>query len=343
MNNTLLITGGCGFIGSHFVQRIFNRYPNYKIIVLDALTYASGLDNIPQEIKDSQRFSFHYGNICNSDLVNKLVSQSDMVINFSAETHVSRSIFDNLLFFQTDTLGTQSIANAVLNNLHRIERFIHISTSEVYGTAEYAPMDEKHPLNPTTPYASAKLGGDRLVYSYWRTYNIPATIIRPFNQFGEKQHLEKVIPRFITSALLNEPLTIHGTGEYTRDWNYVEDLCEALDRALHVDLNKVKGQVINIGTGKDTSIKTIAEMVLDKLPTSKSKITYMSDRLGQVDRHISSTDKAFNLLKWKPLTDFNTGLDKTIKWYYDNPEWWKKLRWLRQVETINVKGEKELY
>ncbi len=339
----ILITGGMGFIGSHFVKYIFKHYTDYQIIVLDALTYASNLDNIPQNIKESSRFTFWHGNIKNSDLVNKLVSQADVSVNFAAETHVTRSLYDNQLFFETDVMGVQSIANAVLNNIKTIERFIHISTSEVYGTALKIPMTENHPLNPTTPYASAKLGGDRLVYSYWRAYDIPAIIIRPFNAFGSYQNLEKVIPRFITGALLNEPLTIHGTGEYTRDWNYVEDLCDAIDKVLHIDLAMVKGQVINIGTGKDISIKTIAEMIIEKLGKPKSLITYMSDRLGQVDRHVSSTDKALKLLGWKAETEFETGLDKTIEWYKNNCEWWKKILWLRNVQAMNKDGKVVLF
>lgn len=338
----ILITGGMGFIGSNLVNYIFQNY-DYKIIVLDALTYASNIENIPQKIKNDARFVFWQGNITNTDLVNRLISQVDIVCHLAAETHVSRSLYDNRLFFETDVIGTQSIANAVLNNIKNVERFIHISTSEVYGTALENPMTENHPLNPTTPYASAKTGADRLVYSYWVAYGIPAIIIRPYNQYGNFQHLEKVIPRFITSALLNEPLTIHGTGEYTRDWTYVQDLCQALDKAIHLDINKLKGQVINIGTGKDTSIKTIAEMILDKLNKPKSLINYMSDRLGQVDRHIASTDKSYKWLNWKAETKFEDGLDKTIEWYADNEGWWERILWMRKVQGMNKDGKAELF
>jgi len=338
---TIFLTGGCGFIGSNFVKYLFDNY-DYKIIVLDALTYASCLDNIPQNIKNDSRFEFWFGNIRSSDLVNKLMAKSDVVVHMAAESHITRSIFDNVIFYETDVLGTQSVANAVLNNPN-IERFIHISTSEVYGTALEIPMTETHPLYPKTPYASAKAGADRLVYSYWATYNIPAIIIRFFNAYGQNQHLEKVIPRFITSALLDKPLTIHGSGEYTRDWNYVGDLCQALDRVLHISLDKVNGQVFNIGTGKDTSIKTIAEMILDKLHKPKSLITYMGERLGQVDRHISSTDKALEVVGWKAETDFNSGLDKTLRWYMNNYDWWQKLLWMKSVATINKDGKTELY
>ena len=171
----------------------------------------------------------------NASLVDTLVEQADVVVHFAAETHVTRSIYDNYHFFETDVLGTQVVANSVLKHIKHIDRFIHISTSEVYGTARAPRMDEEAPLMPMSPYASAKAGADRLVYSYWATYNLPAVIVRPFNQFGPRQHLEKVIPRFITSCLLDEPLRVHGDGSAARDFIYVEDTCRALDCLAHCD------------------------------------------------------------------------------------------------------------
>ena len=217
---TILVTGGAGFIGSNFVNYIFVKYPEYKLIVLDALTYAGDIENIDPDVRNSDRFEFWYGDINNLDLVSDLAGRSDVVVHFAAETHVARSLYSHRVFFVTDVLGTQSIANAVLKHSGRLERFIHISTSEVYGTAEYEPMDEDHPLNPTSPYAAAKAGADRLVYSYITAHDIPGVIIRPFNNYGPNQHLEKVIPRFITSCILGEPLMIHGDGTAMRDWVY---------------------------------------------------------------------------------------------------------------------------
>jgi len=322
------------------VKHLFDNY-DYNITVLDALTYAGNMSNITDKIKSDNRFVFWHGNIRSADLVNELVARSDIVINLAAETHVARSIYNNTLFYETDVLGTQVVASAV--SKHPIERFIHISTSEVYGTAEYTPMDEDHPLNPTSPYASAKVGGDRLVYSYWATYDIPVVIIRPFNQYGSNQHLEKVIPRFITSALQDEPLTIHGSGNYTRDWTYVDDTCLALDRVIHSNLSKVKGQVINIGTGRDISVLEIANLILAGLNKSQSLVKYVSDRPGQVNKHVASTDKALRLLGWKAETTFEQGIIKTIEWYKGNPSWWKNLLWMRQVTTKDRDGNVEYH
>src|SRR5262249_2748795 len=225
---TLLITGGAGFIGSNFVRYIYNKHPVYKIIVLDALTYAASINNLPENSFNSERFEFWYGNVLNADLVDSLVRRSDIVLHFAAESHVTRSIFDNRHFFETDVIGTQVVANSVLDYRDQIELFVHISTSEVYGTAMSKLMDEDHPLNPMSPYAAAKCGADRLVYSYWKTYQIPAVIVRPFNNFGPYQHLEKVVPRFITSCILGEPLTVHGDGSARRDFLFVQDHCKAL-------------------------------------------------------------------------------------------------------------------
>jgi len=336
----ILITGGAGFIGSNFVEYLLERY-NYKIIVLDALTYAGNLDNFPLRVRSNPNFQFWQGNIRNSELVNELVEQVDTVFHFAAETHVARSIYDNSAFFETDVLGTQVLANAVLK--HPVDRFIHISSSEVYGTAEYEPMDEKHPLKPMSPYASAKAGADRLVYSYFVTYGVPAVIIRPFNNYGPRQHLEKVVPRFITSAISKQPLPIHGKGLSSRDWLYVEDHCKALDKVLHGDISKLKGEVINLGTGINININKIAEIILEKSGSNSSLINHTDDRLGQVMTHISSKDKAKRLLSWEPETSFEDGVERTIEWYKQNSDWWEKLIWMKSVPIRTVNGQKIIY
>ncbi|MCH7886458.1 MAG: dTDP-glucose 4,6-dehydratase [Candidatus Marinimicrobia bacterium] len=336
---TILITGGAGFIGSNFVKYIYKNYPDYRILVLDALTYAGNPDNLSEEIKKNNRFEFWYGDVQNSEIVNALVQQSDVVVHFAAETHVARSIYNNKQFYMTDVLGTHTITNAVLKNQKTIERFIHISTSEVYGTAEQWPMSEEHPLKPRSPYASAKTGADRLVYSYYTTYDLPVVIVRPFNNYGPSQHLEKVIPRFIANAMLDEPLTIHGDGSSKRDWIYVEDHCEALDKIIHADIDLVKGEVFNLGTGRSIDVLTIARMVLDELGKPESLIKYLNDRPGQVVEHIADTSKAEKILDWKYKTEFEDGLKKTIQWSQENQEMWKELLWMRTIPIVTASGE----
>ena len=335
---TILVTGGAGFMGTNFVNYMLSRYPHHKVLILDALTYAGGIDSIQRD----PRVQFWFGNVRNSELVNTLVAQSNIVVHFAAETHVTRSIFDNLLFFETDVLGTQAVASAVLKN-KSVERFIHISTSEVYGSARTEIMDEEHPLLPASPYASAKAGADRLVYSYWNTYGIPAVILRPFNNYGPFQHLEKLIPRFITSCILNEPVTVHGDGKASRDWLFVGDFCEALDKVLHCDIDKVKGEVINIGTGRSIDIQTIAEMVVDMMGKPRSLITYIGDRPGQVFRHTSCTEKIERLCGWKPKVGFEQGLVKTKDWYEQNQGWWEKMVWMRSIPIVTKDGKRELH
>jgi len=340
---TLLITGGAGFIGSNFVRYIYNKYPVYKIIVLDALTYAASVNNLPENSFNSERFEFWYGNVLNADLVDSLVRRSDIVLHFAAESHVTRSIFDNRHFFETDVIGTQVVANSVLDYRDQIELFVHISTSEVYGTAMSKLMDEDHPLNPMSPYAAAKCGADRLVYSYWKTYQIPAVIVRPFNNFGPYQHLEKVVPRFITSCILGEPLTVHGDGSARRDFLFVQDHCKALDRLLHMERDRVIGEIFNLGMGRDVSVYEIAKAVKAAMHNSKSPIEFKGDRPGQVFRHACDASKAMATLDWRPSINFEDGMRETIAWYVANQEWWAPQKWMRHIPIINAEGQRELH
>lgn len=326
---TLLITGGAGFIGSNFVNHVHKKYPQYNIILLDALTYAGNLDNLDEGLRGNSRFKFYHGNITHPDIVNELVSKSDIVVHFAAESHVTRSIYDNAIFFETDVMGTHVIANAIAN--HPVELFIHISSSEVYGTSIRAPMDEDHPLNPMSPYAAAKAGADRLVYSYIHTYKIPAVIVRPFNNYGAFQHIEKAIPNFIVSALMDQPVTIHGQGQSSRDWLYVQDTCEALDLLMHTDRDKIAGETVNLGTGIDTKVLDIAGRVLKLLNKPSDMVKFTDDRPGQVDRHISSTDKAKTLFNWKSTVSLEEGLGRTVEFYKKNRTWWEKYLWMKKL------------
>lgn len=324
-DTVVFLTGAAGFIGSNFLKYMFDKYPHYHFLVLDALTYAGNLENIPDYIRQSNRFEFFYGSVTNYQIVDMLMQQSDLVVHFAAESHVTRSISDDTTFFETDVMGTRVMMTALVKYRKKVKRFIHISTSEVLGTAESEIMSEDHPLNPRSPYAAAKLGADRLVYSYFCTYDVPAVIVRPFNNYGPQQHLEKVIPRFITSAIEGRPITIHGAGEQERDWVHTHDVCRALDKILHIkDFSRVKHQVFHIGTGRAISVKTIAQMVAKYFDLPETSLHYIGDRPGQVQKHISSTQKAKQLLGWEAEIKFEDGLMQTIDWYKKNKERWKK-------------------
>ena len=337
MSRTVLVTGGAGFIGSRFVHHLQHNYPDYKILILDALTYAGSVDNLLLE-NDTQ-INFWYGNVCNPDLVSTLVGESDVVVHFAAETHVTRSVYDNRIFFETDVLGTQSIANAVVKHAGRIERLIHISTSEVYGNARSNMMDESHPLEPCSPYAAAKCGADRLVASYVKTYQIPAVIVRPFNNYGPFQHLEKLIPRFITSAMLGEPLTIHGDGTAARDFIYVDDVCRAVDLIMHAPADAVIGEVFNVASGQHRSVVTIADDIVNLMGVNPALKTHIPDRPGQVVRHTGDASKLTGILDWRPRVEWIEGLRRTIRWFKHNRDLWQKQTWMRTIKIILPNGE----
>jgi dTDP-glucose 4,6-dehydratase len=340
---TILVTGGAGFIGSNFVRYLWNKYPDYRILVVDALTYAGSVENLPKDAQGSDRYEFWYGDVRNGELIDTLVAQSDAVVHMAAESHVTRSIYDNRLFFETDVLGTQTVANAVTKFRDRVERFLHISTSEVYGSALAPAMDEEHPLNPRSPYASAKCGADRLVYSYWATYGIPAVIVRPFNNYGPRQHLEKLIPRFITSCLLGEPLRAHGDGMAARDFLFIDDHCEALDLLLHAPREKIIGEVFNLGSGKHLTVLEIAEAMRQAMNARHIPIEFIGDRPGQVFRHTCDFGKIRTLLGWSPMVEFKEGLERTIQWYRDHESWWRPQMWMRDIQIITASGKRELH
>lgn len=334
----ILITGAAGFMGSNVLDYLFLKYPNFSFVALDALTYAGNLKNFSKEMLKSSRFKFVYGDVRNTNLVDNLIGKSDIVIHFAAETHVTRSIYDNVKFFETDVLGTQAVANAVYHHKKRVERFLHISTCEVYGSGMTKKMDESHPLNPHSPYAAAKAGADRLVYSYYLTYKIPSIIVRPFNVFGPRQHLEKVIPRFITSCILHEPLTIHGNGKAERDFMHVNDMSTAIDLLMHAPLEKVKGEVFNIGSGRAISVLQIAKFIAKYMKVASSQIHFLKDRPGQVSTFACNFDKIKKLLNWKPQIDFHKGLTETIRWYKKNEDIWREQIWLRKVPILLPDG-----
>src|SRR5205823_1663845 len=224
-------------------------------------------------------------------------------------------------FVTTNVEGTRILLDAIRQT--PVERFILISSSEVYGTALRAPMDEEHPLNPRSPYAATKAGADRLAYSYFVTYGLPIVIVRPFNNYGPRQHPEKVIPRFATQALSDRPLTIHGDGHASRDWLYVDDDAEAIEAIIATPIEDVAGEVLNVATGVDISICEVAELVLALLGKPAALKEHVEERPGQVDRHIGSTEKIRRLCDWMARTTFEGGLARTVAWYRENEAWWR--------------------
>jgi dTDP-glucose 4,6-dehydratase len=323
VSKRVLVTGGAGFISSNFIRHLLAN-TSYEVVSIDALTYAGNLENLADVISH-ERLSFVHGDIRDAALVRDVVANVDVIVNAAAESHVEKSIEEGASeFVTTNVEGTQILLDAV--RAAPLERFILISSSEVYGTAERAPMDEEHPLNPRSPYAATKAGADRLAYSYWVTYELPIVIVRPFNNYGPRQHPEKVVPRFVTQALCDEPLTIHGDGHASRDWLHVDDDAEAIEAIIETPLDRVAGEVLNVATGVDISVAEIAGLVLDALGKDRSLTVHLPERPGQVDRHIGSTDKLARLTGWRARTSFADGLERTIDWYRQNESWWRALR-----------------
>ncbi len=261
MTKKILITGGAGFMGSNFTRYLIEKYKDYKCIVLDLLTYAGCKDNLSPFLENHHsNFYFKKGDICDAKVVQDLIKDANVVINFAAETHVDRSIINPYPFIKTNVIGVFVLLEAVRK--YKVERLIHISTPEVYGDAELIPTKEDYPIKPMSPYAGSKAAGDRLLYSYFMTYDIPITIVRPSNNYGPYQYPEKLIPLFITNALEDKNLPIYGNGKSIRDWLYIKDFCVAIDKIIHLDINKVKGEEINIATGNGIDVLTIANLIL---------------------------------------------------------------------------------
>jgi dTDP-glucose 4,6-dehydratase len=320
MAKRVLVTGGAGFIPSNFIHHLLAKTP-YEVVSLDALTYAGNLDNLNGAMSH-ERLSFVHGDIRDAELVRDVIAEVDVIVSAAAESHVEKSIDEGAReFVTTNVEGTQILLDAVRDA--PVERFILFSSSEVYGTADYAPMDEDHPLKPRSPYAATKAGADRLAYSYYVTYGLPVTIVRPFNNYGPRQHPEKVIPRFITQALQGRELTIHGDGHASRDWLYVFDDAEAVEALIEAPVEDVAGEVFNVATGVDVSVAAVADLVLSLLGKAPELKQHVDERPGQVDRHIGSTEKTERMLGWRARTPFEDGLERTVAWYRDNEAWWR--------------------
>jgi len=301
----LLITGGAGFIGSNFVRYILNNYQDYKVINLDKLSYAGNRENL-RDVEHNQNYQFIRGDICDEKVVDTLVRDVDIVVNFAAETHVDRSITDASEFIHTNVYGTYVLLE--LARKYNISKLIHISTDEVYGSRESGSFKEEDALH--------------LVCSYFITYNLPVVITRSSNNFGPYQFPEKIIPLFITNALENKRLPLYGDGLNVRDWLYVLDSCRAIDVVFHK--GKVGG-IYNVAAGNEFPNLELTRLILKIMEKPQDLIEYVKDRPGHDRRYSLDWDK-IRSLGWQPQYHFQQALKETIKWYQDNQEWWRKLK-----------------
>ena len=318
-NETLLVTGGAGFIGSNFIHRVLNHYPHINIINLDKLTYAGNLDNL-KDVEDNPRYEFIQGDIRDKELVRQTFQRVQGVVHFAAETHVDRSILDAGEFVLTDVFGTFVLLDSLKDS--DVEFFIHVSTDEIYGSKNKGYFKEDDPLYPSSPYAASKAGADRLAYAYWNTHGLPVIIVRPSNNFGPYQYPEKFMPLFITNALEEKTLPLYGQGTNIRDWLFVEDCCAAIDQVIQK--GKI-GEVYNMGANNEVQNITVAEKILDILGKPKSLIKFVPDRLGH-DRRYALDCQKIHALDWKPEKDFDDALASTVRWYQENEDWWRKIK-----------------
>lgn len=322
---TIIVTGGAGFIGSNFIFHMLEVYPEYRIICLDKLTYAGNLSTL-EKVKDNKNFRFVKADICDRQAVYKLFEEEnpDIVVNFAAESHVDRSIETPEIFLQTNIIGTAVLMDACRK--YGIKRYHQVSTDEVYGDLPLDRPDlfftENTPLHTSSPYSSSKASADLLVLSYYRTFGLPVTISRCSNNYGPYHFPEKLIPLMVINALANKPLPVYGEGLNVRDWLYVEDHCRAIDLIIH---NGRVGEVYNVGGHNEMSNIDIVKIICKTLGKPESLITYVSDRKGHDLRYAIDPEKIHSELGWLPETKFADGIQRTIKWYIENENWWKPI------------------
>jgi dTDP-glucose 4,6-dehydratase len=316
---SILVTGGAGFIGSNFVRHIFGRRPECRITVLDALTYAGNLENLAA-VLDDERVRFIKGSICDAAAVKAAFDGCEAVFNFAAETHVDRSIQEAGSFIETDIYGTYILLREAQEQ--GVERFIQISTDEVYGSSTGESFIEHSPLEPGNPYSASKCGGDLMCRAFHNTYGTPVIITRSSNNFGPWQHVEKFIPLFITNTLEGKDLPLYGDGMHERDWLYVEDHCRALEL---VALEGCTGEVYNVASGTSRPNLEVAEILLDALGAPRSRIVFIEDRKGH-DRVYAMDASKLGALGWKPQHGFAESLERTVAWYRDNRGWWERVK-----------------
>lgn len=312
----ILVTGGAGFIGNCFIRHVLKKHPDYKIINLDALTYAGNIANL-DDVKDNPNYKFVHGDICDKKLVEDLMPEVDTIVNFAAESHVDRSITGPEIFIDTNVKGTLNL----LQNAKKfgIDRYLQVSTDEVYGSlGATGYFYETTPLAPNSPYSASKASADMLVRAYHETYGMPTLNTRCSNNYGPYQYPEKLIPFFISLLLKGEKVPVYGDGLNVRDWLYVYDHCEAIDVVLHK--GKI-GEVYNIGGHNEKTNMEITKLILAAMGKDESSIKYVQDRLGHDRRYAISNDKITSELGWKPSLTFEEGIKITIDWYLNNQDW----------------------
>ena len=319
---TILVTGGAGFIGSNFIHYMVKKYPEYKIINLDKLTYAGNLENL-KSIDDKPNYKFIKGDIADTKIVGEIFSSSkiDAVVNFAAESHVDRSIDNPGVFIQTDVYGTFVLLEAVKN--HKTKLFFQISTDEVYGSILNGSFKEDDPLLPNSPYSASKAGAEMIVRSFYKTYKTPTVITRTSNNFGPFQFPEKIIPLFVTNLIDDIKVPLYGDGLNVRDWLYVEDNCRAIDIVLHK--GRI-GEIYNIGAGNEKPNIWITKKLIELTGKSESMIEPVKDRLGHDRRYSVDCSKIEKEFGWTPEYDFEEALSKTVNWYINNEKWWRPLK-----------------
>lgn len=317
----ILVTGGAGFIGSNFVRYILDKYPDYRVVIYDKLSYAGNLDNL-REVEGEPRYTFVRGDICNAEKVDEVMRQHeiDAIVNFAAESHVDRSLMEAGSFIQTDVFGTYVLLEAAKK--YQIERYHQVSTDEVYGQVLEGSSLETDPLLTRSPYAASKAGGDLMCHAYFVSFDVPITITRGSNNIGPYQYPEKVIPLFITNAIDDIPLPLYGDGLQMRDYQYVMDHCEGIDVVLQ---RGQPGEIYNLGTGVEIRNIDMAKMILKLLGKPESLIQHVKDRPGHDRRYSLNCDK-IKALGWRSRHTFEEALEKTVQWYVDNEWWWRKIK-----------------
>ncbi|MFF2964271.1 dTDP-glucose 4,6-dehydratase [Streptomyces sp. NPDC057963] len=314
----VLVTGGAGFIGSHFVKRILQADDVAQVTVLDALTYAGHTENLGEAFLNP-KLTFVHGNIVDADLVDQLVQNHTAVVHFAAESHVDRSFSTAGTFLTTNVLGTQTLANAAMR--HGVQRFVHVSTDEVYGPLLEGAATEDDPLRPTVPYAASKAASDLVALSYYRTYDVPVCVTRSSNNYGPRQHPEKIVPLFVTRLLRGQPVSLHDRGQHVRNWLHVEDNCAAIELVLR---GGVPGEIYNIGGGTDMTSKELTGKLLRLCDADWDSVAYIPDRLSNDLRYALDWSKIADL-GYEPVRDFEAGLAETVAWYQSHPDWWTPL------------------